>query len=532
MITSAKYAWLALMFTVCTMTAQNVIATVDADKPINVLTRNALGVMMQVTDPSVTDPGLPQLLIPDGLRTIRYPDGWNGQADLYHWSTYRPNKWGNSNPPRTVYYPPQNDFGHFAKQLDRIGSALITVNYGSNMVGNAGGDPVEAAAWIAYANGDLASTTALGKDASGHDWNTVGYWATMRASTPLTDDDGYNFLRIGHPAPFHIELWEVGDQVYNNGYYGGEHRSETDWHATYPDSEKENGRRHRDPNLSPDTYGIKLAEFSRAMKAVDSSIMVGASMVLPSLDSSWAPDWDQEVLKTSCQSIDFVSLQWTSGNMTLPPDWKHMDETDLLKRPEMDLPQVMSELLNLYKRYCPAGHSPKVAFSQVGYQSWDIMDNAQAGALFAADSLALLAEMGSVNADWYQFHSNSLYTDDNKPLPPFYGIQMLHIVAFRPGDQFLSVKSSAGLVAVHATRRQDGIIGVMLVNKDPSNRATVKVVINGAQTQATGVRFDYGPEQTKSKSGPVKSELKMAGSSIVVSVSPYSIVDLLIPQAK
>jgi hypothetical protein len=72
----------------------------------------------------------------------------------------------------------------------------------------------------------------------------------------------------------------------------------------------------------------------------------------------------------------------------------------------------------------------------------------------------------------------------------------------------------------------------MLVNKDPSNRATVKVVINGAQTQATGIRFDYGTEQTKSKSGPVKSELKMTGSSGVVNVPPYSIVDLLIPQAK
>ena len=46
-------------------------------------------------------------------------------------------------------------------------------------------------------------------------WKTVGYWASVRAAAPLGTDDGLNFLRINHPAPFTcIKYWEVGNECY------------------------------------------------------------------------------------------------------------------------------------------------------------------------------------------------------------------------------------------------------------------------------------------------------------------------------
>jgi len=137
------------------------------------------------------------------------------------------------------------------------------------------------------------------------------------------------------------------------------------------------------------------------MRAVDPTIKIGASLVMPALDYTWAPDWDQEVLKASCGSIDFVSLQWGAGNQPLPPDFKHMDEPALLAAPHAELPKAIQELVYLDKKYCPSGHTPGFAFSQVGRATWDIMDDPQTGAIFAADSLALLAEMGTINADWF-----------------------------------------------------------------------------------------------------------------------------------
>ena len=59
----------------------------------------------------------------------------------------------------------------------------------------------EAAAWVAYANGNPASTTAIGVDNAGHDWQTVGFSAGLRASAPLATDDGFDFLRIDHRRP-------------------------------------------------------------------------------------------------------------------------------------------------------------------------------------------------------------------------------------------------------------------------------------------------------------------------------------------
>ena len=81
-----------------------------------------------------------------------------------------------------LYIARDVDFGAFIGMLDKVGAnAIITVNYGMNPSGTGPGVPQEAAAWVAYANGDPASTVAIGVDADGHDWKTVGYWAGLRA---------------------------------------------------------------------------------------------------------------------------------------------------------------------------------------------------------------------------------------------------------------------------------------------------------------------------------------------------------------
>ncbi len=65
----------------------------------------------------------------------------------------------------------------------------------------ADGSPQRAAAMVAYANGDPASTTALGLDGDGRDWGTAGDWAKKR-------------LADGHPAPWGAAMLEVGNEPY------------------------------------------------------------------------------------------------------------------------------------------------------------------------------------------------------------------------------------------------------------------------------------------------------------------------------
>jgi hypothetical protein len=529
-----------------------VSVTVDETKTVNLLTRSTIGAYAQITDANWTNQQVYSLLRVAGIAAIRYPGGGDGQADLYHWSTNHAIKWGNSNPPRVATYPPANDFGHFGLFADQLGTAILTVNYGSNLAGTGGGEPLEAAAWVAYANGDPASAAVLGKDSTGNDWKTVGFWAAMRASQPLASDDGYNFLRIGHPQPLGMKLWEIGNEVYNNGWFGGDHATETDLHAPYPASQKENDQRRKNPNLSPEYYGARLKEFSKAMKAVDPGIQIGGSLTIPvnvsvSIprdeasgalstapvdDYRWSDGWNDGVLKTGCQDLDFVSLHWYPGTKTLPPDWKELDEAVLLSTPEDQLQKIVTELLYLYKKDCPAGHVPKIAFTEIAPTTWAKLERPLAGALFAADAYALLAEMGTVNIDWFQLHGSSLLADDNKPLPSYYGLQMLHIVAFEPGDLFVLATSSNPSVAAYATRRRNGLYGLMLINKDPKTAAEVKVTLNGAQPASSGLRFEYGPQQSKDNAPLQRTPADGLDKNFTVTVPAYSIVDVLVPKAQ
>jgi hypothetical protein len=219
--------------------------TVEADRPGNIMAPRAPGIEAFVYDSTLMDPTLPSLLRDAGVTTLRYPGG--AYADTYHWSTH---KTTNSRAPvcqRYSYVAPNTDFGHFVALIDQVGTTTITVNYGSNADGTGGAEPLEAAAWVAYANGNPSDTKVLGKDSTGHDWQTVGYWATLRSSQPLATDDGQNFLRIAHPQPLNVKYWEVGNEVYQNGYYGGE-GSEVDLHAPYPADVKDNAKaRQKNP---------------------------------------------------------------------------------------------------------------------------------------------------------------------------------------------------------------------------------------------------------------------------------------------
>jgi len=121
------------------------------------------------------------------------------------------------------FYPSENSMGHIVQFLDKLGTAIITVDYGSNAAGTGGGEPAEAAAWVAYANGNPNDAKVIGKDSTGKDWKTVGYWATLRSQAPLATDDGMNLLRASHPRPLAIKLWEIGSEVYKNSYYYGDY---------------------------------------------------------------------------------------------------------------------------------------------------------------------------------------------------------------------------------------------------------------------------------------------------------------------
>jgi hypothetical protein len=508
-----------------------VTVQVSVDKPINVMTAEAMGVYTDLYDANTSKPSVAAYMHTAGMYTLQFPGGYGSYADLYHWSTNSGSKFANFTKDASHFYPGEAAMAHMVGAIDKTGAAVITVNYGTNLAGTGGGEPAEAAAWVAYFNGDSASTAIIGKDSTGQDWKTVGYWATLRAQAPLTNDDGLNLLRANHPKPLAIKLWQIGSEVYNNGFYGGDHKSEVDMHAPYPPKEADNERRRKNPSLSPTFYGERINEFAKAMKDVDPTVWVGATLNLAPIDSSWGSDWNPSVLKAACRNIEFVSFVWRPDYRS-GPAYNVRDDAGTLRAPEEQLGKILSETIYDAKKNCPSDHIPRVAFTQVAPIHWAKVVSPLADGLFAADAFALLIESGTINSDWNELHDGYLFNGDSIPGPAFYGIQMLHIVAFRPGDNFVTATSTSSMVAAHSVLRSDGSFGLLLINKDPNQPAEVKVNIAGGAFASQGSRFDYGPDNLKGASPVTKTAFKSGGSSFAVTIAPYTITDIVLAKAQ
>ncbi|MGP8173086.1 MAG: hypothetical protein ACLP7O_00905 [Terracidiphilus sp.] len=544
----ARLSILCMLLNISAFGQNRANVSIDLGKAVNPLTDTSLGVPAPTSDGNSFNPAGAPYLHAAGISAVRYP-GNHGVADLYHWSTKTTTRYKGA---EAGYFAPESNFGSFALFAEKLGQAVIIVNYGANSDGTGGGEPAEAAAWVAYANGDAADTHALGKDSTGEDWHTVGYWASLRGQAPLASDDGLNFLRIQHPKPFGFKLWQIGDEVYNNGYYGGDHTGNPDLHAAAPTGPKDFGKLKNDPKLSPSSYVGNLKTFAQAMKAVDPSIQIGAAFTTPpdpSLrtktywDSTgehadptawaaamWGIEWNKQVLTGACQSLDFITLEWTSGPL-LPPDWKTLDEAGLLTNTKSNFSNIIGSMLDDYGKYCPQDHHPKLAFAPAGIATWVKVEHPEVRALWIADTYAMLIESGTVNIGWSEMYGDTMLSADRKKFgSAFYGLQMLHIVAHTPGDALLDVSSSNGMVGAHATYRRDGYIGLMLVNKDPKAPVEVKVIFKNGSVGASGKRFDYGSTQFSAGAPLAPAPFTATGNEFTVTVPPYTVTDIVLPR--
>jgi len=540
-------------------------AHVEPAKGQAMLYTTSIGVAADRWDAKAFDPATVKLLQDAGVTSMRFPGG-DGIDALYHWSTGAViNPYTNDRAPA---FATERKFPASAKVIDQLGTALITVNYGSNLNGDGGGEPAEAAAWVAYVNGKADSTQVIGKDSKGNDWKTVGYWAGLRASAPLATDDGYNALRIKHPDPMGILLWTVGNEPWNNGFYGQAHTlgsdadnsgkyhesgsPEPDLHLGLVPTSKDWGRHSENQKVGPAVYGAAVVQYVKAMKAVDPTILVGAALTLPistSGDNNPNPlgkNWNAGVLKAACASMDFGAVSLIEGKGA-PPNYDiNIDEDDLLRgaRDPLDNQRHFSvsalnhdyamlavDLREKYKKLCPPGHAPNLAITNIAINQWLPAKNPAATGLFAADATATLVENGVYTVEWSPVHaiSPTLLDNDNKPQPPYFALQLFHKVA-KPGDTFVAASSPMDLLAVHAVKRRDGGLGLLFVNKDPNQSIAATVTVDGYNYATKGTRYEWGTQTIEAGKGITESPVENLGPTFTVVVPRYSITAIVIPK--
>jgi len=493
---------------------------VDTAAVLSTVSPHAFGMHTSVYDNSLNSEYLTTRLPEAGIKLLRYPGG--GYSDNYHWSTHTMTPWPDGN---RGYLAAKSDFGNYASVLERTGTAaMITVNYGSNLDSNGPGEPAEAAAWVAYANGLPDDATVIGTDSTGRDWQTVGYWASIRAAAPLDVNDGYNFLRISRPLPLGIKYWEIGNEVFGNGFYvtDGGNGYELDLHLPYNATTA--GLRRGDPALSPTTYGQGVVEYERAMRAVDPTIRVGAVLVTPPGDYSWGPNWNNDVLAVCGPSVDFVIVHYYPTGTA----------NSIIDSPRTDIPQIFAELDKSISANAGANAgNVEVAVTEMGPNLSGATDPFGTG-IFAAEAYVTFMEHGATNLDWLELHAGGFLNERNNDVgPAYHGIQMAHFFV-QPGDTFVRTKATILGVVAHAAIHVDQSFSLLLSNLGTKARTGIPVTIAGPILASDGTRVDYqrlvdSTTVDGTIAGPV--QITGLGNKFTVDLPPRTVSLISIPLA-
>jgi hypothetical protein len=559
-------------------------ASVDMTSTIATMPEYGMGVHTSVYDGGLGYENSPVFSKLDGrlddagVNVLRYPGG--GYADIFHFSTSRSyydgglvghgfTPWGGDEN-NYGWMSGKTDFGNFVKLLDASNSkTVITLNTGGALkydnpsnpsklvVPSHGGQPQEAAAWVAYANGDASlygtpSDISLGVDAEGNDWKTAGYWAKLRASTPSeyaawagADYAPQSaFLAIDRDDPVGIEYWEVGNECFGTGYYGGGNGYALNYAVPYDGTDRDDN-----PALSPAAYGAQVNAFNAAMKAVDPNIKVGAVLATPPGDYSWCyadlndnhhkdgdgePYWNDEVLSHTdaglgkvADNIDFTIVHWY-------PWFAEGDDAGILNAPRTTIPQMIHGATSGIDTGSDAGLRDSIATWRTDgdANALEIFVTETDGAgyvpavdgLFAADEYATFFENGVSNVDWLELHSSFL-DGNNDPDFAYFGIQSVHLLAPEVGDEFLSTTTSEDDVRIHAALQADGSVAVMVLNMNDSSR-TVNVSVTGGTLAEDGVMYE-----TNGDAALTVTSLSGLGNSFSTSINARTLQLFVIPPA-
>jgi hypothetical protein len=154
--------------------------------------------------------------------------------------------------------------------------------------------------------------------------------------------------------------------------------------------------------------------------------------------------------------------------------------------------------------------------------------------LFALDAYLTSFEQGMVNVDWLELH-NGTFLSERDPMargPAYFGTQLASFLA-SPGDTLVAATSDRGPLVVHASRRADGRVGILLSNTHSrgTGDAIVTVTVSGADLPSTGERYDYVP--LSSSPGTLEGPRPVEGftNPFTLELLPYQATLLLLGDA-
>lgn len=464
--------------------------TVHAARPVRPVDNRWFGVNAVIWDNDFADNPTERmrtvgLLREMGMTTLRFPGG--SLSDQYHWE---------SNRTLTNTWQWNTSFDEFMSVATNLGAEIfITVNYGS-------GTPEEAAAWVRYAN--------------------------------VTRQYG-------------IRYWEIGNECYGPWEYDTNARP----HDAY-------------------TYAVRAAEYIRQMKAVDPTIKVGVVAVpgedrydngyrdFPAVNPrtgqtnyGWTPRM-LITLRNLGVRPDFLIHhhypQWSPENPVHCPvsDILALQSTDNWARDAADLRQQIRDYFG------PGGELIELVVTEnnidagaQGRQSTSLVN-----ALYYADSLGQLMRTEFNAFVWWNLRNGTDTTGCFDPTlygwrnygdlgmihgpasrhPVFYAAKLMSFLA-RAGDVVVEAASGHPWLAVHAVRRTNGSLSVLVLNKEKQATLLARLHLEGFLPASTATLQFYGIPQDEAArtNGPASAQdiaqttVAVPGPALLHSFPPLSL---------
>jgi hypothetical protein len=162
--------------------AATTTVTVNLTPTGTVVTDKLLGVNMAIWYDLVgNNAGILSAFQSAGITQVRWPGG--SDSDLYHWET---NTGCDNTSVDSTYVDSNDTFANFVSDVAKPANldVALTANYGSNAACNGGGDPTEAAGWVAQAltDGITVSHMTVGNE-------EYGSWEEDLFTTPYDTPD-------------------------------------------------------------------------------------------------------------------------------------------------------------------------------------------------------------------------------------------------------------------------------------------------------------------------------------------------------
>jgi hypothetical protein len=514
--------------------------TVNAAQVVRTVDTQLLGVNVAWYDSNLGTAQTQQMVQSAGLTMFRFPGG--SSSDDFHFNA----------PPTYNGEGTDATMASFIASVKGVG--LATLDFGS-------GSPQEAAAFLAYLNAPVGNTTPIGNGQEWNDstnayqtvnWQTAGYWASLRAAAPLAKDDGLNFLRLNHPSPFNIQYWEVGNEEYGSW--------EIDHHTAQHD---------------PATYIAFAKQFATFAAQIAPGTTIGLDVGSPGSDFN---SWTAAILQQSVaqgftpgflSDHNYVQAPGSESDSNLLLDTSTGTSSDPSDPSDpYNWAQRSAAYESLLTKYLgTAGENVQLlatefnsVYSNPGKQTTSLVNG-----LWLADSLGALLETPYDGADVWDLRnsyetggneSSSLYgwrqegdygligspggsapaTGTYVPYPTYFAEELASKI-IQNGGNVVQAASSDPNLTTYAVLEANGQLDLLVINKSATSALTGQFQFTNFQPAAQATVWQYGEAQDTAQSqsstgasalANFTTNLTMSGSTVTDSFPAYSMTVLVL----